>query len=59
MSGDNVDQLDEQIARMKGGGTLSEQEVKVLCDRVSLGSIALTCHDDGKAPILAALQRIP
>lgn len=39
MPGDSVDLLDEQIARMKGGGTLSENEVKVLCDRVSVG-----CH---------------
>ena len=30
----DVDQLDEQIGRLRGGGTLSENEVKVLCDKV-------------------------
>eukprot|EP00579_Thalassiosira_antarctica_P005693 CAMPEP_0201883004 /NCGR_PEP_ID=MMETSP0902-20130614/15090_1 /ASSEMBLY_ACC=CAM_ASM_000551 /TAXON_ID=420261 /ORGANISM="Thalassiosira antarctica, Strain CCMP982" /LENGTH=318 /DNA_ID=CAMNT_0048411701 /DNA_START=87 /DNA_END=1043 /DNA_ORIENTATION=+ len=29
----DVDQLDEQIARLRGGGTLTENEVKVLCDK--------------------------
>jgi hypothetical protein len=28
-------QLDEQIERLRGGGTLSENEVKALCDKVS------------------------
>ena len=31
----DVDQLDEQIERLRGGGTLTENEVKVLCDKVS------------------------
>lgn len=35
MTGDSIELLDEQIERMKGGGTLSENEVKILCDRVS------------------------
>lgn len=35
MTGDGIELLDEQIERMKGGGTLSENEVKILCDRVS------------------------
>lgn len=30
----DVDQLDEQIERLRGGGTLTENEVKVLCDKV-------------------------
>jgi hypothetical protein len=30
----DVDQLDSQIARLRGGGTLTENEVKVLCDKV-------------------------
>ena len=32
----DVDQLDEQIERLRTGGTLSENEVKVLCDKVSI-----------------------
>ena len=28
--------IDEHIARLRGGGTLTENEVKNLCDRVSL-----------------------
>lgn len=35
MTGNSIELLDEQIERMKGGGTLSENEVKILCDRVS------------------------
>jgi hypothetical protein len=31
----DVDQLDSQIERLRGGGTLTENEVKVLCDKVS------------------------
>jgi len=30
----NLAQLDEQIDRLRGGGTLSENEVKALCDKV-------------------------
>eukprot|EP00804_Cyclotella_cryptica_P012822 CCRYP_010575-RD/>CCRYP_010575-RD protein AED:0.43 eAED:0.43 QI:167/1/0.5/1/1/1/2/0/139 len=29
----DIDQLDEQIERLRGGGTLTENEVKVLCDK--------------------------
>eukprot|EP00984_Skeletonema_dohrnii_P004711 scaffold1658_cov104-Skeletonema_dohrnii-CCMP3373.AAC.1 len=29
----DVDQLDSQIARLRSGGTLTENEVKVLCDK--------------------------
>ena len=32
----DVDQLDSQIARLRSGGTLTENEVKVLCDKVSI-----------------------
>ena len=32
----DVGQLDEQIERLRTGGTLSENEVKVLCDKVSI-----------------------
>ena len=31
----DVAQLDEQIERLREGGTLTENEVKVLCDKVS------------------------
>jgi len=31
----DVDMLDEQIGRLRSGGTLTENEVKVLCDKVS------------------------
>ena len=31
----DVDQLDEQIERIRGGGALTENEVKVLCDKVN------------------------
>ena len=31
----DVDQLDEQINRLRGGGALTENEVKILCDKVS------------------------
>lgn len=34
MRGD-VDNLDEQIERLRNGGTLTENEVKILCDKVS------------------------
>ena len=31
----DVAQLDEQIERLREGGTFTENEVKVLCDKVS------------------------
>jgi hypothetical protein len=34
MRGD-IDNLDEQIDRLRNGGTLTENEVKILCDKVS------------------------
>ena len=34
MRGD-IDHLDEQIDRLRNGGTLTENEVKILCDKVS------------------------
>jgi hypothetical protein len=34
MRGD-IDHLDEQIERLRNGGTLTENEVKILCDKVS------------------------
>ncbi len=34
MRGD-IDSLDEQIERLRNGGTLMENEVKILCDKVS------------------------
>lgn len=48
MTGDSIELLDEQIERMKGGGTLSENEVKILCDRVSAYRHELVAvgHDD-------------
>ena len=35
MRGD-IDHLDEQIERLRNGGTLTENEVKILCDKVSM-----------------------
>ncbi|EJK64790.1 hypothetical protein THAOC_14441, partial [Thalassiosira oceanica] len=29
----DVDLLDEQIERLRGGGTLTEREVHILCDK--------------------------
>jgi hypothetical protein len=31
----DIGQLDEQIERLRGGGTLSENEVRALCETVS------------------------
>jgi len=35
MAGGGIFQVDEQIERVKGGGTLSENEIKELCEKVS------------------------
>lgn len=40
----DVAQLDEQIERLRGGGTLTENEVKVLCDKVSDVYCAIDCY---------------
>lgn len=39
----DVDQLDEQIERLRNGGTLTENEVKVLCDKVRSLCCSCTC----------------
>jgi len=36
-----IAELDEQIARLKDGGTLTEKEVEILCERVSAGGCCL------------------
>lgn len=36
----DIGQLDEQIERLRSGGTLSENEVKALCETVSLLSLS-------------------
>ncbi len=36
-----IAELDEQIARLKDGGTLTEKEVEILCERVSSGGCCL------------------
>jgi len=44
--------LDEQIEKLRGGGTLSENEVRALCDKVrrirtsSILVVKLLCDED-------------
>ena len=43
----NYGDIDEHIDRLKGGGTLTENEVKNLCEKVrSTGSILFGGNDD-------------
>ena len=46
----DVAQLDEQIERLREGGTLTENEVKVLCDKVSdvYGMRSIVMANDNK-----------
>lgn len=39
----DIGQLDEQIERLRGGGTLSENEVRALCETVRWGYPRLHC----------------
>lgn len=49
----DFEKLDEHIARLRTGDTLTENEVKALCDKVSLAFLTLW---SGESPRLGEIE---